>query len=101
MKRVIVRYKVKEDRAEQNIEHIQAVFRALEKSKPEGLRYASFQLEDGVSFIHIASIETKDGTNPLGSFNEFKAFTQDIASRCEEPPVASEVETIGSYRVLE
>ncbi len=101
MKRVIVRYKVKGDRAQQNIEYIQGVFSALEKSKPEGLRYASFQLEDGVSFIHIASIETEDGANPLASLDEFKAFTQDIASRCEEPPVASAVETIGNYRVLE
>ena len=101
MKRVIVRYKVKDDKAEQNIEYIQDVFSALEKSKPEGLRYATFQLEDGVSFIHIASIETEDGANPLSSLNEFAAFTEDIASRCEEPPVASAVETIGNYRVLE
>ena len=77
------------------------MFSALEKSKPEGLRYASFQLEDGVSFIHIASINTEDCVNPLASLDELKAFTQDIASRCEEPPVASAVETIGNYRVLE
>ena len=101
MKSVIVRYKVKEEKAQQNIEYIRDVFRALEKSKPEGLRYGSFQLEDGVSFVHIASIETEDGTNPLASFDEFKVFTQDIASRCEEPPVASSAETIGNYRVLE
>jgi len=101
MKRVIVRYKVKEDRAQENIEFVQAVFSALERSKPEGLRYATFQLEDGVSFIHIASIETEDGSNPLGALAEFTAFTEDIASRCDEPPVASEVETIGNYRVLD
>lgn len=101
MKRVIVRYKVKEDKARQNIEYIQAVFSALEKSKPEGLRYTAFQLEDGVSFVHIASIETEDGSNPLAAFDEFKAFTQDIASRCDEPPVASSAETIGSYRMFE
>jgi hypothetical protein len=101
MKRVIVRYKVKEDRALQNIEFIEDVFSSLKKSKPGGLRYASFQLEDGVSFIHIASIETEDGANPLVSLDEFKAFTQDIVSRCEEPPVSSAVETIGNYRVFE
>ncbi len=58
MKRILVRYKVKTESAQENIEYIQAVFGALENSKPEGLRYASFQLEDGVSFVHIASIET-------------------------------------------
>ena len=101
MKRVLVRYKVKADKAQQNIEYIQEVFSALDKSKPEGLRYASFKLEDGLSFIHIASIETEDGENPLLSYDEFKAFTQDIASRCEEPPIASTAETIGNYRVFE
>lgn len=101
MKRVIVRYKVKEDQAQQNIAYIQDVFSTLENSKPEGLRYASFRLEDGVSFVHIASIETEDGTNPLAALDEFKTFTKDIASRCEEPSVASAIETIGHYRVFE
>ena len=101
MKKIIVRYKVKEDRAQENIKYIKDVFSALEKSKPEGFRYATFQLDDGVSFIHIASIETADGTNPVALMDAFKAFTKDIASRCEEPPVASVAETIGTYRIFE
>ena len=100
MKRILVKYKVKEDQAQENIEYIQAVFSALERSKPEGLRYASFQLEDGVSFVHIASIETEDGSNPLPTFDEFKTFVNDIALRCVEPPEPSELNTIGSYRVF-
>ena len=84
MNRVIVRYKVKGDSVQENIDYIQAVFSALEKSKPDGLRYASFQLEDGVSFVHIASIETDDGTNPLPALDEFKTFVKDIAARCDE-----------------
>ena len=101
MKRVIVRYKAKKDKAQENREYIQNVFHALDSSKPAGLRYTAFQLEDGVSFVHLASIETEDGSNPLASFDAFKAFTQDMASRCEGPPEASEVETIGNYRVFE
>ena len=100
MNRVIVRYKVKEDQAQQNIDYILDVFSALEKGKPEGIRYASFQLEDGVSFVHIASIETEDGSNPLPDFDEFKTFVQDIGSRCVEPPAVSAAETIGAYRVF-
>lgn len=100
MKRVIVRYKVKEDQAAQNVAYIRSVFAALESNKPDGLRYASFQLEDGVSFIHVASIETTDGSNPLAALAEFEAFTEDIASRCDEPPVAMAADTVGSYRVF-
>ena len=100
MKRVIVRYKIKADKAQDNIAYIQEVFKALDKSKPEGLRYTSFQMEDGLSFVHIASIETDDGSNPLSALSEFKAFTEDISSRCEEAPVASEANMIGNYRIF-
>lgn len=100
MKRLIVRYKVKEDKAQENVEYIQNIFRALEEAKPEGLRYVSFKLEDGLSFVHIASIETADGENPLLALEEFKAFTKDIADRCDEPPVATPVETLGSYNAF-
>jgi hypothetical protein len=47
------------------------------------------------------AIETEDGANPLVLLDEFKAFTQNIASRCEKPPVSSAVETIGNYCVFE
>ena len=100
MNRVLVKYKVKKDKAQENIDYITNVFNALEIKKPDGLRYVSFKLEDGVSFVHIASIETESGENPLPEFDEFKAFVKDIASRCEEPPVASSIETIGQYCVF-
>jgi len=101
MKRLMVRYKVKAEMAQQNIEYIKNVFTALQKSKPAGLRYASFVLEDGVSFVHLASIETQDGSNPLPNFDEFKTFSQDIADRCDEAPVVSSLDTIGSYGIFD
>ena len=97
---VIVRYKVKAERAEENIAYINRVFAALEAGKPDGLRYASMVADDGVSFTHIASIETDDGSNPLAALAEFDAFTADIASRCEEPPAPVAQSLLGSYRAL-
>ena len=98
---MMVRYKVKADKAQENIDYIQNVFRALNEAKPENFRYASFQLDDGLTFVHIASIETGDGSNPLPEFDEFKAFRIDLASRCDEPPVSSAIETLGNYQVFE
>lgn len=100
MNPIIVQYRVKADKAQQNIDYIANVFAALNESKPDGVRYASFQLEDGVSFVHIASIETQDGSNPLASLDAFKAFTRDIAERCEQPPVAKKGDLIGNYHLL-
>jgi len=41
MKRVMVRYKVKADRAAENESYIAKVFEQLKREKPSGLRYAS------------------------------------------------------------
>jgi len=48
MRRVMVRYKVKADRVEENKQLIADVFAQLKREKPAGLRYASFNLGDGV-----------------------------------------------------
>jgi hypothetical protein len=98
MKRVMVRYKVKADRAAENEAYIAKVFEQLERDRPAGLRYASFKLDDGVSFVHIVSLEAADGSNPLGESSAFKAFTAGIRDRCEEPPVAADLKEIASYR---
>ena len=49
VKTVMVRYKVKEGRAEENMELIRQVFKELEESRPSGLRYASFRMPGGVT----------------------------------------------------
>ena len=98
MKRILVRYRVKLERAAENQKLIESVFSELQQAAPERLRYASFKLEDGVSFVHMASIDTDDGGNPLPSLDAFKAFTRDIKERCDEPPVAMEMTEIGAYR---
>lgn len=96
----IVRYKVKADRAEENKAYIRAVFEELDANKPEGLRYVSFCLADGVSFVHIAVVETEDGENPLQQSAAFGKFIADIKDRCEEPPAASSADIVGSYRLF-
>ncbi len=98
MKRVLVRYRVKADRAAENEMYIKRVFEELMETGPAGLRYASFKQDDGVSFVHIASIETDDGNNPLSESPAFKAFQAEIKDRCVEPPVAVDLNEIGAYR---
>lgn len=96
----VIRYKVKADKAAENIIYIQSLFAALASGKPDHLRYVVLQAEDGLSFMHIAFVETEDDSNPLAQFDEFKAWTDDIYERCDEPPSFSDVVTIGSYRAL-
>ncbi len=100
MKRVLVQYKVKEDKAEENINFIKNVFKELQEKSPDGLRYASFVQPDGVSFVHIASIETEDGTNPLSQSTAFGEFQKGIKDRCEVTPVAVDLNDIGSFNLF-
>ena len=51
----MVSYKLKEDRVAENEQLAAAVYVALREARPAGLRYATFRLEDGVSFMHIVA----------------------------------------------
>jgi hypothetical protein len=98
MSKVMVRYKVKPERAEENRQLVRAVYEELARTAPSGLRYATFELDDGLSFVHIASNETEDGQSPLREVKAFQAFQKDVGSRCVEPPVAGELHEVGSFR---
>jgi hypothetical protein len=97
MRRLMIRYRVKPERAAENQQYVENVFRELATTRPGGLRYASFKLADGVSFVHVVSIET-EGENPLQQSAAFKAFTADIEERCDGEPVTTELTEVGSYR---
>jgi len=100
MRQVMVRYKVKPDRVAENEQLVRAVYDELARTEPAGLRYATFRLDDGVSFVHLASSETDDGHNPLSEVKAFGRFQEDIADRCEEGPVVTELRQIGSFRAF-
>jgi hypothetical protein len=98
MRQVMVRYRVAADRAAENERLARAVYDELEETKPPGLRYATFKLDDGVSFIHIA--ETGGGENPFAEVKAFKEFQAGIGERCVEPPLVSQLSEVGSYRLF-
>jgi len=101
MTKLMVRYRVKQDQADENQRYVEQVFAELQRTAPAGLRYATFKARDGVSFVHIASIETADGENPLPKLAAFQAFQAGIRARCEEQPVVTDLEDVGSYQFFE
>ena len=100
MKKVVVRYKTKPEHADENQKLVENVFAELASTQPGGIRYATFRLEDGVTFVHVASVETADGSNPLGETAAFKKFQRELKDRCDEPPHAQEATVVGSYGLL-
>jgi hypothetical protein len=93
----MVRYKTVAEHADTNAALVRAVFEELRQRAPKGLRYATYRLEDGVSFVHIATVDAEP--NPLFSIAAFDAFQQRLKGRCVEPPVVTELSPVGSYGV--
>jgi hypothetical protein len=97
MSAVVVRYRVKPGRAEENAELVRAVYAELAELAPPGFRYTTYTAEDGVTFVHIAF--TDEGQDaPLPQLAAFRRFTAAIGERCDEPPQTTRLPTaIGSY----
>ena len=94
---VVVRYRPKADRADENQALVEAVFAELRQADPGGVRYATLRLADG-TFLHIADVEADP--NPLGGIAAFAEFQADIGERCEpgEGPSPQPATVVGSYR---
>ena len=95
MTRVMVRYKVKPEQVARNEELVRAVYAELRQAEPGGLRYATFKLPDGVTFVHLA--DTNGAGTPLTGLAAFQAFQAELRDRCDEPPVLSELSEVGSF----
>ena len=94
----VIRYRTKPEHADENERLIRDVFAELAERSPEGLHYAAFRLDDGVSFLHLAVIDGDE--NPLTSSAAFAAFQAGIADRVAEGPTPADATAVGSYRLL-
>jgi hypothetical protein len=96
MRHVMVRYKLRPECVAENTQLVEAVFEVLARNAPPGLTYSTYKLDDGVSFMHVATVVNADD-NPLQQLAEFKAFTAGVKNRCEVPPVTTILERVGTY----
>ena len=60
----VIRYRTKPESADENERLIREVFAELAE-QARGLRYATFRLDDGVSFVHVAVLDGEE--NPLSA----------------------------------
>ena len=96
-KKVVVRYKLKADRVEENELFVKAVYRQLYERQPEGIHYATYKLSDGVSFVHILKYTTEAAHETFTSLPAFRNFQAQARDRFEESPLVSSAEEIGAY----
>jgi hypothetical protein len=92
----VIRYRTRPDAAEENVRLVKAVYAALKETRPGDLEYATYRLDDDVTFVHIARLP--DTENPLASLPAFAEFQRELAERCVEQPAPSGATIVGSYR---
>jgi len=93
----IVQYRTRPERADENQQLVEAVFRELHATAPRGLRYASFRLDDGVSFVHVAEVDGDRAVNPLTETPAFGEFLRALGERVEDGPHPSGATLVGEY----
>ena len=69
----------------------------LRAGAPAGLDYGTFRHADGSSFVHLAVIDTPDGSNPLVSLGSFKHFQEDLGERCVDGPSPEDLVAVDGY----
>ena len=99
MKRTLIRYDTKPERAEENQRLIEGVFQELHAKAPEGVRYMVLRLDSG-TFVHFVEVDEADGSNQLPKLDAFRSFQNGIRDRQVEPAQFSNAAVIGNYRML-
>lgn len=93
---VMIRYKLRPDQVEQNLELLSAYFEELRSVRPDGLREMVYRLDDGVSIVQF--VETGEhGPGPLPHLKAFQRYRSTLDARCDEPPVLTVLHELGSY----
>ena len=98
MPNVVVRYRTKPERAEENQRLVEDVFADLRERGASGFSYTCLRLEDGVSFVHVVIEDDEGPGHNLTEVPAFQRFVADIADRCDEPPVAVRATVVGAHR---
>ncbi|WP_426421208.1 hypothetical protein [Bradyrhizobium genosp. A] len=93
MRTVVVRYKVKPEKVEENQRLIEGVFVELHAKSPGGLQYLALRLEDG-SFVHLASMA--DNAPSLATFTAFQEFRRHADDRRLTAPESQRAMIIGN-----
>ena len=95
MSRMLVRYRARPDKIEENERLIREVFRELQAKAPADVRYLVLRLSDG-TFCHLV----EDGAKMIPSLDAFAAFRRGGEERRLDEPQQLEASVVGNYRML-
>ena len=97
MEAIKMQYTVRPEFVEQNKANIRRVIDALRRKPIDGIRYASFTLDDGETFVHFNFFESLEVQARFQALKEFRAFRKALrASKPVAPPRAERMDLVAS-----
>ncbi len=102
MKSVKVQYTVKAEYADTNKDNIHQVMADLQELANPRIKYSSFILEDGKTFIHFGMYADQEALEVVNSLPSFQSFREQLkASQPETPPRGDDLTLIdSSYEIF-
>jgi hypothetical protein len=99
---MMIRTQVRPDRVADVEAAVQKTFAAIDAAQPQGVRYASTKLADGVTFVVLLELagEVGPGDNPLNAIPEFAELQANLKEWLAGPPTAEPLQIVGSYRLF-
>lgn len=94
---VLIRYKLKEGQVAANMASLTSVYDELTANDPGGLRWATFQLDNEVSFVSLVEFEGEPGAAAHHRLESFQRHRAALEGWCEEPPVVQVLHQVGAY----
>jgi hypothetical protein len=78
----------------------QKVYDELRKINDPDIHYATFKLDDGQTFVHIASFASEEKKPILTESAPFKVFQEGLKERCEVPPNPQRLNEVSTYNFV-
>ncbi len=96
MSHVRITYKVSTDKVEENIAAVQKFISAVKAKGDADYSYRSYQLNDGVTFMHVFWMSDESAKARFQGLPEFKEFADGLRSRALEQPSVVPMELVGA-----
>ncbi|MFC1922154.1 hypothetical protein ACFLY4_02605 [Chloroflexota bacterium] len=102
MKSVKVQYTVKTEYVETNKNNIARVMADLRELANPGIKYSTFVLDDGKTFVHFGMYADQEALDVVNNLPSFQSFREQLKSSGPEAPPKGEDLTLvdSSYEIF-
>lgn len=99
---LMVRSKIKRENVADAQAATEEVFQAIEKARPEGVRYAAAWLPDGVTIVALLQVDNSDDPrrdNPLLALPAYAKLRDKLQHWYDGPSAVEQMTLVGTYRL--